>query len=71
MVGKIKRIAFASECSIAEKFNREDNSVREMEASHYQGGQIGIDLPGGQINDPSAGKPFSLPFLLTTPKSCS
>ena len=28
-----------------------------------------IDLPGGQINDPSSGKYFSLPFLPATPSS--
>ena len=30
-----------------------------------------IDLPGGQINDPSSGKHYSLPFLLATPSSLS
>ena len=30
-----------------------------------------IDLPGGQINDPSSGKNFSLPFLPATPLSLS
>ena len=28
-----------------------------------------IDLPGGQINEPSSGKCFSLPFLPATPSS--
>ena len=28
-----------------------------------------IDLPGGQINDPSLGKHYSLPFLPATPSS--
>ena len=30
-----------------------------------------IDFPGGQINDPSSGKYFSLPFLPATPLSLS
>ena len=30
-----------------------------------------IDLPGGQINDPSSGKQYSLPFLPATPSSPS
>ena len=30
-----------------------------------------IDLPGGQINDPSLGKHYSLPFLPATPSSPS
>ena len=30
-----------------------------------------IDLPGGQINDPSSGKHYSLPFLPATPSSPS
>ena len=30
-----------------------------------------IDLPGGQINDPSSGKHYSLPFLPATPSSAS
>ena len=30
-----------------------------------------INLPGGQINDPSSGKHFSLPFLPATPSSPS
>ena len=30
-----------------------------------------IDLPGGQINDPSSGKHYSLPFLAATPSSPS
>ena len=30
-----------------------------------------INLPGGQINDPSLGKDFSLPFLPSTPSSPS
>ena len=30
-----------------------------------------IDLHGGQINDPSLGKLYSLPFLATTPSSWS
>jgi len=30
-----------------------------------------IDLPGGQINEPSSGKDFSLTFLRTTPLSLS
>ena len=30
-----------------------------------------IDLPGGQINDPSLGKHYSLPFLPATPLSQS
>ena len=30
-----------------------------------------IDLPGGQINDPSSGKHYSLPFLPATPSSLS
>ena len=30
-----------------------------------------IDLPGGQINDPSSGKHHSLPFLPATPSSLS
>ena len=30
-----------------------------------------IDLHGGQINDPSSGKHFSLPFLPATPSSPS
>merc|ERR1712198_804814 len=32
---------------------------------------MGIDLPGGQINDPSLGKHYSLPFLPATPPSPS
>ena len=38
------------------------------------GGQIIekiIDLPGGQINDPSSGKHYSLPFRPATPLSRS
>ena len=38
------------------------------------GGQKGkkiIDLPVGQINDPSSGKYYSLPFLPATPSSPS
>ena len=30
-----------------------------------------VDLPGGQINDPSSGKHYSLQFLLATPSSLS
>ena len=30
-----------------------------------------IDLPGGQINEPSSGKHYSLPFLPATPSSPS
>ena len=45
-----------------------------LQAIKYEGGQMGkkiIDMPGGQIIDPSSGKHYFLPFLPVAPLSPS